>query len=52
MKAAFAFQKLRMYPLEENIEESKPYFETEFDVVCTNNTGFDELSKELEILNK
>ena len=38
--------------LEENIEESKPYFEAEFDVVCTNNTGFDELSKKLKILNR
>ena len=45
-------EALKIGFLEENIEESKPYFETEFDVVCTNNTGFDELSKELEILNK
>ena len=45
-------EALKIGFLEENIEESKPYFEAEFDVVCTNNTGFDELSKELEILNK
>ena len=38
--------------LEENEEESRPYFETEFDVVCTNNTGFDKLSKRLKILIK
>ena len=36
--------------LEENEEESRPYFEKEFDVVCTNNTGFDKLSKGLKIL--
>jgi 5'-nucleotidase len=45
-------EALKIGFVEENIEESKPYFKTEFDVVCTNNTGFDELSKELEILNK
>lgn len=38
--------------LEENEEESKPYFEKEFDVVCTNNTGFDALSKEIKILKR
>jgi 5'-nucleotidase len=38
--------------LEENVEESKPYFEKEFDVVCTNNTGLDELSKDLKILKR
>lgn len=38
--------------LEENEEESMSYFETEFDVVCTNNTGFDELSKEIKFLKR
>ena len=38
--------------LEENIEESKPYYEAEFDVVCTDNTGFGELSEKLKILRR
>lgn len=38
--------------LEERIEDNMQYFESEFDVVCTNNTGFDELKKQLKILNK
>lgn len=38
--------------LEEKIEENTPYYIEQFDVVCTNNTGFDELSIKLPILGK
>ena len=38
--------------LEEKIEENKKYFCEQFDVVCTDNTDYNELSKKLRILNK
>lgn len=38
--------------LEESVEENMRYYKSEFDVVCTNNTGYDELSQTLKILNK
>ena len=38
--------------LEENIEVNLSYFKKEFDVVCTNNTGYNELSEKINILKK
>ena len=36
--------------LEEKVEENKTYFESQFDVVCTDNTNYNELSEKLHIL--
>lgn len=36
--------------LEENINKNRPYYEKQFDIVCTNNTGYSELSEKLSIL--
>ena len=36
--------------LEEKVEENKKHFEDNFDIVCTDNTGFDELSNKISIL--
>lgn len=38
--------------LEEKVEENEPYYLDTFDVVCTDNTGFDELSEKIKILRK
>ena len=38
--------------LEEKVEENRPYFEKEFDVVCTDNTGYNELSARVRVLRK
>jgi len=38
--------------LEEKVEENKTYYIEQFDVVCTENTGYDELSQKLRILKK
>lgn len=37
--------------LEEKAKENQKYFEDNFDVVCTENTGYNELSSRLSILN-
>ena len=36
--------------LEEKVEENKKHFEDNFDIVCTDNTGYDELSNKISIL--
>ena len=51
-KKEYREDALKIGFLEENIEESKPYYEAEFDVVCTDNTGFGELSEKLKILRR
>lgn len=38
--------------LDENVDDNKPYYVEQFDVVCTENTGYDELSQKLRILKK
>lgn len=38
--------------LEERVDENRPHYEEQFDVVCTNNTGYNELSQKLYILKK
>ena len=38
--------------LEEKIEENKPYFDEQFDVVCTDNTDYNELSAQIRILRR
>lgn len=38
--------------LEEKVEENKPYFEKQFDIVCTNNTNYNQLSDKIRILKK
>ena len=38
--------------LEENIEANKLIFDSKFDVVCTDNTSFKELTKKLTIINR
>jgi len=38
--------------LDEKVDENKPYYIEQFDVVCTNNTGYNELSQKLRILKK
>ncbi len=38
--------------LEEKIDENRPYYEEQFDVVCTDNTGYSELCQKLSILKK
>jgi len=38
--------------LEEKVEENKSYYIEQFDVVCTDNTGYNELSEKLRILKK
>lgn len=38
--------------LEEMVEENKPYFEKQFDIVCTDNTNYNELSDKIRILKK
>lgn len=38
--------------LEENIKINKPVFEREFDIVCTDNTSYNEISKKVFILNR
>jgi len=43
---------IRVGFLEENVEQSLESFKNEFDIVCTNNTSFNELSKVLNFDNK
>ena len=38
--------------LEEKVEENKSYFEKQFDVVCTDNTNYSELSEKIRILKR
>ena len=38
--------------LEENVDINKNVFLDNFDVICTNNTGFDELSKKIKVLKR
>lgn len=38
--------------LETNVEENKSYFEEQFDIICTNNTNYNELSEKICILKK
>lgn len=38
--------------LDEKIEENKKYYEENFDIVCTDNTGYDELSSKVLILKE
>lgn len=38
--------------LEEKVEENKPYYLSAFDLVCTDNTSFDELNEKVQILRK
>ena len=38
--------------LEENVEENKEFYLESFDVVCTDNTGFDELSEVIKVLKR
>lgn len=38
--------------LEEKIEENKKYFEEQFDVVCTDNTTYTELTQKIKLLQK
>ena len=45
-------EALKIGFLEEKIEDNKPYYLENFDVVCTNNTGYNELANKLKILKK
>lgn len=38
--------------LEDNVDSNKKYFDNQFDIVCTNNTSFDELTEKINILKK
>ena len=38
--------------LDEKVKENMKYFNDSFDVVCTDNTGYDELSSKISILKK
>lgn len=38
--------------LEEKVEENKPYFEEQFDVVCTDNTDYNALAQKIRILRR
>jgi len=38
--------------LEQNVEENKIYYEASFDVVCTDNTSYNDLSDKIKILKK
>jgi len=37
--------------LDVNVDENKPYYLEQFDVVCMNNTGYDELSQKLSVFS-
>lgn len=37
--------------LDENIEERLQSFKDNYDIICTNNTGYDEIKKKVKILN-
>lgn len=45
-------QALKIGFLEDNIDNNRVYFEQQFDVVCINNVGYDELSEKVKILGK
>jgi len=45
-------EALKIGFLEEKVEENMPFYRDVFDVVCTDNTGFDELSYKIKILKK
>ena len=38
--------------LETNVEENKPYYEKYFDIVCTDNTSYNELTEKINLLNR
>ena len=38
--------------LEEKVDENKPYYVEQFDVVCTYNTDYNQLFQKLRILKK
>ena len=40
---------LKISFLDEKIEDNLPYFQEQFDIVCTNNTGYKELVKKINI---
>lgn len=42
-------EALKIGFLEENVEENEPYYLKQFDVVCTDNTGYSELYKKLQL---
>lgn len=43
-------EALKVGFLEEKVEENKKYFIEKFDLVCTNNTGFDDLKEYISLL--
>lgn len=45
-------QALKIGFLEEKVEENKTYYQEQFDVVCTDNTTYNELFQKLPILKK
>ena len=45
-------EALKIGFLEENVEVNKPHYLKTFDVVCTDNTGFDELAMKIRILKR
>lgn len=45
-------QALKIGFLEEKVEENKDYYQEQFDVVCTDNTTYNELFQKLPILKK
>lgn len=45
-------QALKIGFLEEKVEENKAYYQEQFDVVCTDNTTYNELFQKLPILKK
>ena len=45
-------QALKIGFLEENVDENKLYYQEQFDVVCTDNTTYNELFQKLQILKK
>ena len=45
-------EALKIGFLEEKVDENKSYYSEQFDVVCTDNTGYNELFKKLCILKK
>lgn len=51
-KEEFRDNALKIGFLEEKIEENMPYYCDAFDVVCTDNTTYDELSKKVRILRR
>lgn len=46
------YNALKIGFLEENVDSNKNVFLDNFDVVCTNNTSFEELSKKIKVLKR